>query len=632
MKVAEKGDTKIYYINSNREYNPYATGVVIENDPNEKTLNNFRIDVSELTNDEIDFTGILTGEQLADKISDEKLFKQGGGLGLDTGTNIYDPSGEVGNNLNKTAVTLQTALKEVRDWANKPIKNTVSWNNTLITLNENIDYTTYNVIADHEITFEPTGHIRGNVAFVQMIFNGTKTLTITPPTGINLTTTTGFVNGGIIPAGIYDLSIGYVGNKIKVNLELVKIVGANSIAPLITNIIVEAANPNNVVMTFNENVTSTELGFSIAGSTSTVFASLTGSGTNILTGVLASPVLINEAINLSYNSVTGNAVDDFANALNTINNISITNNVVQLEPLVTNMVVEVANPNDLVVDFSHDCNFTNIGYTFRVDNVVRVLTSVSGTGTTTANFLISGVPIIAGQILDLAYDSTTGDTLRVSNSIELLTFVATTVTNSSSITSMSDNFDDNSIDIAKWNTLLPTNAVVTEVGGQLNIHSTGALASVAGLTSVDSFSSTTDLIVVQAKLIADGSKFSFGLSLDSGYDANERIMFIKDIFTANSLRTLITDGGVNESDLNSGISSDRDIRIKYTPSSGAVLFEYWNSSAWIDFGVVGASTDLGNSVSVFLFIGTEAGDTTANPIIYDNFSITDIDYSTQYPA
>ena len=98
-------------------------------------------------------------------------------------------------------------------------------------------------------------------------------------------------------------------------------------------------------------------------------------------------------------------------------------------PTVSSMIVENASQNDLVVTLSNSSTFTNVGYTFRVNTVARTLTSVSGSPGTVATFLISGAAILSTDTLDLAYDSTTGDTIKTSNSIELVTFTATTVTN-----------------------------------------------------------------------------------------------------------------------------------------------------------------------------------------------------------
>ena len=99
-------------------------------------------------------------------------------------------------------------------------------------------------------------------------------------------------------------------------------------------------------------------------------------------------------------------------------------------PTVSSMSVEDANPNDLLVNLSESCTFTNLGGTFRVDATPRALSAVSGSPGTVQTFTISGAPIENGQVLDFAYDLGTGDTIAVAApNNELATFTATTVTN-----------------------------------------------------------------------------------------------------------------------------------------------------------------------------------------------------------
>jgi len=94
---------------------------------------------------------------------------------------------------------------------------------------------------------------------------------------------------------------------------------ADVTAPTLDSITINDASPNDVVMRFSEPVTGTNLGFTLAGTTSTTFASISGSGTT-WTGVLASPATELETITLSYASVTGDFEDLSANALADITN------------------------------------------------------------------------------------------------------------------------------------------------------------------------------------------------------------------------------------------------------------------------------------------------------------------------
>ena len=103
----------------------------------------------------------------------------------------------------------------------------------------------------------------------------------------------------------------------------------DTIAPIISTITIEDAAPTNVVMVFNKVVTGTNLGFTIAGTTSTTFARISGSG-NTWTGVLGTAAVGGETITLSYSESTGDFedVNTSPNALEDIATQSVNNKVV----------------------------------------------------------------------------------------------------------------------------------------------------------------------------------------------------------------------------------------------------------------------------------------------------------------
>ena len=104
--------------------------------------------------------------------------------------------------------------------------------------------------------------------------------------------------------------------------------------------------------------------------------------------------------------------------------------IASVVPTVSSMSVEAASPNDLIVNLSESCTFTNLGGTFRVNSTPRTLSAVSGSPGTVQTFTISGAAILSTDTLDFAYDSGTGDTIAVAApNNELETFTATTVTN-----------------------------------------------------------------------------------------------------------------------------------------------------------------------------------------------------------
>lgn len=203
-----------------------------------------------------------------------------------------------------------------------------------------------------------------------------------------------------------------------------------------------------------------------------------------------------------------------------------------------------------------------------------------------------------------------------------------------SVILMSDDFNDNSVDGAKWTTVSPTNAVVAETGQQLEIYSTAASASEAGLISVNTYSSSNDLIIIQAKATqptAANISIGFGLTL-TDMTGSDRLLIGRDTATLGAYRCIVKDGGVNEINQNTGIASGKDVRIKYVPSTGAATFEYWNGSSWIEFTSTAGNADLGTTPKVYLNIGSTSADTTSTKVLFDDFFICDNDYSTQYPT
>lgn len=113
---------------------------------------------------------------------------------------------------------------------------------------------------------------------------------------------------------------------IKLLLDDRRYASGDSTAPTLSTITIEDASFKNVVMVFDEAVTGTNLGFTIGGTTSTTFASISGSGTT-WTGVLGIGASFGETITLSYDSGTGDFADTSSNVLSSITNQSVTNNV-----------------------------------------------------------------------------------------------------------------------------------------------------------------------------------------------------------------------------------------------------------------------------------------------------------------
>lgn len=116
------------------------------------------------------------------------------------------------------------------------------------------------------------------------------------------------------------------------------IVEEDTTAPTVLSMTVESAAPTDVVIVFDEVVTGNNAGFTIAGTTSNSFVSISGSGSNIITGVLADAVEVGQSPTLAYNSGPGDIKDASNNDLVTFNATLIDNNVVN-EPVASSVLV-----------------------------------------------------------------------------------------------------------------------------------------------------------------------------------------------------------------------------------------------------------------------------------------------------
>ena len=123
-------------------------------------------------------------------------------------------------------------------------------------------------------------------------------------------------------------------NEMKKRATLVgsRIIGglSDTTAPTVQSMTVENIAPTKVVVVFDEVITGTNLGLTIAGTTSTGSpASISGSGTSTLTLTLAVAVAEGESPTLAYNSGSGDIADvaNPPNDLVTFGATAITNNV-----------------------------------------------------------------------------------------------------------------------------------------------------------------------------------------------------------------------------------------------------------------------------------------------------------------
>ncbi len=180
-------------------------------------------------------------------------------------------------------------------------------------------------------------------------------------------------------------------------------------APEFVSAVVEDANPDQIVITFDEPVTtSDETGFSIIGTSGSIIG-VTGSGTSTLTFTLDADVAFGENITITYSS--GNVTDTAASPNNLLDfgPETAVNNVLYSggggsDPIVIGLSVEDANPNQIIVAFDEDVTLTN-ETGFSVSGITAGITGVTGSGNDTLIFTLD-VSVVYGDIVLLSYNAT----------------------------------------------------------------------------------------------------------------------------------------------------------------------------------------------------------------------------------
>jgi hypothetical protein len=185
------------------------------------------------------------------------------------------------------------------------------------------------------------------------------------------------------------------GNESEVKSVVFTTDTADTTAPTLVSATVENAAPTNMVLVFDEDVTGTNLGFSISGTTSTAFSSISISG-HTITGVLADAVAHGETILLSYDAATGDITDTATtpNDLASITDFAVTNNVAD-----TVAPVATFNPANGATNVAIDGNIT-ITY----DEAVRNTNGTEITDTNADALITLKEDDTAGA--DIAFDAT----------------------------------------------------------------------------------------------------------------------------------------------------------------------------------------------------------------------------------
>jgi len=226
----------------------------------------------------------------------------------------------------------------VKNWINAPLAALGAFNPaTPVSVDGSGEFDEYTVAAN--LTIQVQDGVAGNYVIIPLVFDGTDTLTIentdSPSKKINIQDSS-FTNKSAPAAGSYDLYIAYSGGKYKVNLVYQTEIATDETPPTITSQVVENAGPNELVVAFDEIVTTSGVaGYTFrVDSVNRTLSAVSGSGTNTLTFTISGAAITNgQVLDLSYDQGTGDTEDGAGNELAAFTQTSVTNNVGATTPL-----------------------------------------------------------------------------------------------------------------------------------------------------------------------------------------------------------------------------------------------------------------------------------------------------------
>lgn len=193
----------------------------------------------------------------------------------------------------------------------------------------------------------------------------------------------------------------------------------------------------------------------------------------------------------------------------------------------------------------------------------------------------------------------------------------------------SDNFTGSTIDTSKWTETDPGSAISQNnslaILGQITVSRfTDKLQSVSTVTSGTAtaqvnFTWTTD---------SNDETQQFTMLY---VDTNNYATICNRTAAGGFYRLIVRAGGSTTYDLDTAISKGKDVKITYDISGHDIKFWYWNGSAWTQMGTT-QNNNLGSTVYSLFTVEGSVTNTGANPATYDDFYLSNADYSTQYPT
>lgn len=200
----------------------------------------------------------------------------------------------------------------------------------------------------------------------------------------------------------------------------------------------------------------------------------------------------------------------------------------------------------------------------------------------------------------------------------------------------SDNFNDNAIDTTKWTVVNSTLVAFTEASGQMElIINTG---TVSGSNLNGRRSQVIDLTTIGSNILCVSGLINWEVGVTNAKgglfmlakDANNRIQFGPGSVDNGKIRLLALEGGVAEGALETTYDKNSYVKIVYNRSTHAISYQIWDGAAWDE--VQTGNANLGDSV-FFIMCGQNSNTTAVTQkTFFDNISITNFDFATQFPA
>lgn len=212
---------------------------------------------------------------------------------------------------------------------------------------------------------------------------------------------------------------------------------ADSTAPTVTGRV--ATSKNAISITFSEPVLASGVtGWTFSRGTGLTATAVSGSGTSTLVFTISQDMLNTDTITVAYEP--GTVTDAATNPLASFSAIAVTNSIPAADTTAPTLVsASVEGSTSVVALFSEPVLASTAGWSFNNGSALGV-SAISGSGTNTLTFTVSGGTIAAGETVTVSYS---GGTTADASGNPLATISAASVINNTALTFTSRSFVNN---------------------------------------------------------------------------------------------------------------------------------------------------------------------------------------------